>query len=223
MFDVMFLTCDEPNAEDNFRMLRQAAPWAQKVANCNSIHQAHQTAAQRSRTHWFFTVDGDNLIVNPTLFFGNPPWTESWHSRAVGVFLANNPTNNLQYGWGGIKLWNQKLLADAPQHYVDFTTAFPMYVIDVLGSTHVYNTSEWNTWRTVLREVFKLLQKTDPQSQMRLQEWHQPHAAFAFREAYLHALNTASALPPDYNVNCWQTLKHTYEQLYLKREKPPDC
>ncbi len=216
MFDVIFMSNDECNADSNFKLLKQHVPWAQRISGASSIHQAHHWAADVSRTHWFFSVDGDNRITNFQVFFGDPPWSKSWHYKAVGVFRATNPTNALVYGWGGVKLWNKTLLKQAPEKYQDFTTAFPMYVIDCVASEHCYNTTSWDTWRTVFREVFKLKQKNDEKSQTLLDGWQQPYDDFAFRTEYLHALNLTNSIDSCFNVNCWKTLRELYDRTFEK-------
>jgi hypothetical protein len=214
MFDVVFISNNEPHANENFQRLKALVPWAQRTQGADSIHQAHCNAAESSRTHWFFTVDGDNWITNARVFFGDPPWNESWNANAVGVCRATNPTNCLVYGWGGVKLWNKTLLEEAPEHYQDFTMTFPLYTIHHITSEHRYNVSSWLTWRTVVREIVKLKQQNNSIAQQRLMQWHQLHNEFDYRREYIHALNYALHTPA-IDVNDWQTLRQAYERTFV--------
>ena len=187
MFDVVFLYNQEKNGKKNYKRLLKAAPWAQCVKNAPSISSAHHQAAQIAKTEWFFTVDGDNFVLNDEIFYEKIFWKKCWHLRAVGVFRAKNPTNKAVYGWGGIKFWNKMLLREIPKDYQDFTTSFPMYVINDVASCHDYNVSSWDTWRSVFREVFKLMMKHDEESKQRLKLWLDPYDCFDFKDEYLNA------------------------------------
>jgi len=213
VFDVIFMSNGEPNAEENFQRLKTFVPWAQQTTGACSIHQAHRNAANLSATHWFFTVDGDNWITDPRVFFGDPPWREKWHARSVGICRATNPTNDLVYGWGGVKLWNKTLLAQAPSEYQDFTMTFPLYTINCVASEHRYNTTAWNTWRSVVREIVKLKQQQTEIAQQRLCKWRQLRDEFDYRNEYIHALQWAQN-NPSIDINNWQALRQAYEREF---------
>lgn len=64
MFDVIFLSYNEPNKEDNWKRLLDLIPWAKRVDGVEGIPQAHIQAANTARTELFYVVDGDSEITN---------------------------------------------------------------------------------------------------------------------------------------------------------------
>ena len=62
MFDIIFISYQEPNAEENFKQLQNRFPIAQRVHGVKGIHQAHIEAAKKACTKMFYVVDGDALI-----------------------------------------------------------------------------------------------------------------------------------------------------------------
>ena len=59
MFDIIFISYQEPNADKNFKHLLSRFPIAQRVHGIKGIHQAHIEAAKKALTKMFWVVDGD--------------------------------------------------------------------------------------------------------------------------------------------------------------------
>ena len=49
MFDIFFISYQEPNADVNFAILQDRFPIAQRVHGVKGIHQAHKEAAKKAR------------------------------------------------------------------------------------------------------------------------------------------------------------------------------
>ena len=62
MFDIFFISYQEPNADVNFAILQDRFPIAQRVHGVKGIHQAHKEAAKKALTKMFYVVDGDALV-----------------------------------------------------------------------------------------------------------------------------------------------------------------
>ena len=60
--DIIFLSYDEPNAEQNYADLCKKIPWAKRVHGVEGSDAAHKACAEISETDRFVTVDGDNRI-----------------------------------------------------------------------------------------------------------------------------------------------------------------
>jgi len=60
--DIIFISYDEPNAEENWARLVKIVPWAKRVHGVKGSDNAHKEAAKQSETDWFVGVDGDNII-----------------------------------------------------------------------------------------------------------------------------------------------------------------
>ena len=71
--DIIYLSYDEPNAEENYADLLAKVPWAKRVHGIKGSDAAHKACAKLSETDRFVTVDGDNKIrqdfINQVLDF----------------------------------------------------------------------------------------------------------------------------------------------------------
>ena len=104
-YDIVYLSYDEPNAEQNYADLCKKVPWAKRVHGVDGSDAAHKAAAKQSDSDRFITVDGDNRIRPDFLsqsinFDDNTDLTDK-----VISWTAKNNINGLCYGNGGIKCW----------------------------------------------------------------------------------------------------------------------
>ena len=60
--DIIFLSYDEPNAEENYADLLAKVPWAKRVHGVEGSDAAHKACADLSETENFITIDGDTII-----------------------------------------------------------------------------------------------------------------------------------------------------------------
>ena len=175
MFNIVFISYQEPNADNNWDNLKSRFPSALRVHGVNGIHTAHKTSAQnvlslqtyiqsmitennklfdtRSYTH-FWVVDGDSIVAED---FNFEPSQDLWDD-AVYVYRAQNPVNGLSYGYGGIKLLPVKETANMLINGVDMTTSISknFFVVDQIASVTNFNTDPFNTWKSAFRECSKL-------------------------------------------------------------------
>ena len=100
-YDIVFISYDEPNAEENYQRLISRFPRARRIHGVKGIHQAHIKAAEISFTDYFWVVDGDSVIVDNFTFKHHIMPREK---NYVFVYKSQNPINNLEYGYGGAKL-----------------------------------------------------------------------------------------------------------------------
>ena len=64
MYDIVFISYQEPNADENYNKLLKRFPLAKRVHGVKGIHQAHIEAAKKACTKMFYVVDGDALILS---------------------------------------------------------------------------------------------------------------------------------------------------------------
>ena len=57
MYDIVFISYGEPNAEANWARLKNRYPLAKRVKDVKGIHQAHIAAAGKAFTKMFWVVD----------------------------------------------------------------------------------------------------------------------------------------------------------------------
>ena len=65
--DVVFISYDEDNYEENYADLCDKVPWAKHVHGVKGSDAAHKAAAELSETDRFISVDADNK-VDPSFF-----------------------------------------------------------------------------------------------------------------------------------------------------------
>jgi len=157
-FDVVFLSYDEPNADENWADLVNKIPWAKRVHGIKGFDAAHKECARASASDNFITVDGDNKI-DPTFFDQeitfNPGTIYSWRGK--------NHINHLMYGNGGLKLWPTALVLNMETHEnsedgngIEFCWDLPYKQMYNCYSTSYNNFSPYQAFRVGFREGVKL-------------------------------------------------------------------
>lgn len=115
-FDIIYLSYDEPNAEENYADLLTKVPWAKRVHGVKGSDSAHKACAKLSETDRFITIDGDNKIretfINQELEFEDSVDM----NRSVISWGAYNVINGLIYGNGGIKCWPKEFVLNMRTH-----------------------------------------------------------------------------------------------------------
>jgi len=154
-FDIIFISYDESNAEDNWKKVLGRAPTAQRIHGVEGIFAAHKAAAQLARTEMFWVVDGDADLTDNWLFDYYP--SDAANRKKIHVWKSRNPINDLEYGYGGIKLFPRKILLDATVSSVDVTTGLgSIRVMPYVSNVTAFNTDPYTTWRSAFRECAKL-------------------------------------------------------------------
>ena len=72
-YDIIYLSYDEPNAEENYTNLLTKVPWAKRIHGVEGSDAAHKACAKIAETDRFITIDGDNQIdeqfLTQTIYF----------------------------------------------------------------------------------------------------------------------------------------------------------
>jgi hypothetical protein len=184
VFDIFFLSFDEPAAEKNWQALSERFPAAKRVHGVQGILNAHRACAEKSVSKFFFVVDGDNLVC-PEFDF-----TVSFtpHTATCYVWRALNPVNGLVYGFGAIKLLDRALLLQKQSMGIDMTTSLGenYSIVNEIASVTHFNTSPFQAWKSAFRECVKLASQSiarsnNMENSIRLEKWltvSRPEAAF---------------------------------------------
>jgi hypothetical protein len=174
-YDIIFISYQEPNADENFAKLKARFPRAQRVHGVKGIHQAHIAAAKKSFTKMFWVVDGDAEIVDT---FNFDYVADAWSQECVHVWRSINPVNGLEYGYGGVKLLPKALTAKMDITKPDMTTSIsPLFkAIDEVSNVTKFNTDPFNSWKSAFRECVKLASKVidrqdENETTLRLRQW----------------------------------------------------
>jgi len=175
MYDIVFISYDEPSADANYAALKARFPMAKRVHGVKGIHQAHIKAAKKCFTKMFWIVDADAIVTDDFNFNYIVPEHQLDH---VHVWRAKNPVNDLVYGYGGVKLFPRKLTIDMDTSKSDMTTSISPHFIAVeeIANITEFNTTPFEAWRSAFRECAKLSSKTilrqnDEETESRLNIW----------------------------------------------------
>jgi hypothetical protein len=154
-FDIVFISYDETNADENFEKLKQSYPRAKRVHGVKGIHNAHIEAARQVDTDMFWVVDADAEIVDGFNFDYQVP---RWDQDAVHVWRSRNPVNNLVYGYGGVKLLPTEMTIDMDKTKPDMTTSISskFKAAEEISNITAFNTDSFNAWKSGFRECAKL-------------------------------------------------------------------
>jgi hypothetical protein len=162
-FDIIFVSYDEDNADENWIDLKSKCPWAKRVHGVYGSDASHKAAAEESKTDRFITVDADTIIEDE--FFNteldekiseDPNIVVSWSSR--------NAVNGLIYGNGSLKCWTKNFInnmrthecSTSPANRVEFCFEDGYKQSNKILSTTYPNGSPRQAFRSGFREGVKM-------------------------------------------------------------------
>lgn len=169
-YEIFFLSCGEPFADEHFQLVKNRFPFAQRIDGVKGIYAAHKVAAIKSRTKHFWVVDADTLVSDDFCFNFKVDPVEF---DVVHIWHSKNDINDAVYGNGGIKLLPKFLFDIEHTNKIDITTGLSdqIKILPELASTHCIGKTPYIAWRTGFREAVKLTLQDDADSQQRLQSW----------------------------------------------------
>ena len=175
MYDIIFISYNEPHADNNWNNLKTRFPYAKRVNGIKGIHQAHIEAAKIANTNMFWVVDADAIIDDNFDFSYVPSIDEQTY---VHVYTSINPINDLQYGYGGVKLLPKELTINMDVNNTDMTTSISknFKLMDEISNITAFNTGPFETWKSAFRECAKLASKiivrqNEEETNERLETW----------------------------------------------------
>jgi len=220
--DVVFISYGEPNAEDNWARVLERAPHAVRIDGVKGIFAAHCRAAELATTDMFYVVDGDAWLVDDWTFDYQP---SIWNRDCAYVWSTCNPINELEYGYGGVKLLPRQKLLDAwLWQGLDMTTEVmkDITVIPTVSNETRFNTDEFSTWRSAFRECVKLCYHVeqnpdDWQTREKLRVWLEADYGRPFTEYSLKGAADAVEFVRK-NINSLKMLLKINDRKWLERE-----
>lgn len=161
--DCIYLTYEEPSAEENWVKIKNMVPWARRVDGVKGSDAAHKAAGQASTTDRFILIDGDN-VPDPA-FFNLTLELDDTNNDCVFRWRAKNHVNGLMYGNGGLSCWTKQFVENMRTHEasdgavendVEFCF-YPNYIAmhDCYSVTYP-NGSAFHAWRAGFREGVKM-------------------------------------------------------------------
>jgi hypothetical protein len=174
-YDIVFISYNEPNAEENWKALTAKFPRAKRVHGVKGIHQAHIEAAKKCNTDMIWIVDADAQIIDEFNFDYAVPEKDK---SSVHVWRCKNKLKNLEYGYGGVKLLPRNATLEMDTSKPDVTTSISsrFKIIDEVANSTEFNTDPFNAWKSGFRECAKLASKVidrqeDVETEIRLNAW----------------------------------------------------
>jgi len=163
-FDIVYISYDEPNADENYADLLDKCPWAKRSHGVWGSDAAHKAAAALSETERFVTIDADNIVNED--FFNIELDMDKIQPNHVISFAAKNKVNGLVYGNGGIKMWPVHVVNKMRTHeaapvtdkraQVDFCWNIQYVQMNNWYSWVYNNGSPLQAWRAGFREGVKM-------------------------------------------------------------------
>ena len=168
-YDIVFLSYNEKGAEERYNNLKEKynVIWVKDV---EGIFNAHKKASEEVNSSMFWVVDADADIVDDFDFSYIP---DVYDDQVVHVWGSKNPVNNLEYGYGGVKLFPTNMVREADTWGIDFTTGLSSRFKSMpqISCITNFNTDKFSTWRSAFRECVKLTLNNDEESNQRLDAW----------------------------------------------------
>lgn len=148
--DIFFISFRESNAEENWQRLLELHPYAKRLHGIKGIDQVHNACDTLSSSQYFWTVDGDNYLIEPLTR------VDSFDSELV-MFHSLDPIHLVPSLLGGVKFWKKGAMTKTMLHG-DFclnATRTKMISEFVYSETR-YNSSEFDAWKAAFRHCVKL-------------------------------------------------------------------
>ena len=183
--DIIFLSYDEPNAEENWADLKRKMPGAKRVHGVEGSDAAHRACADLSETKHFVTVDGDT-IVDPAFM------QVELDLEKLGVdddyqfsWCGKIDVNGLMYGNGSLKMWTKEFVTNMKTHentdgsddtQIEFCYFDNYYQLNENYSKSIITATPHQAWRAGFREGVKMsLDRGTPISDLKTLWWQNYH------------------------------------------------
>ena len=150
MYDVFFICYDESNREENWQRVLQFHPNAKRIDAVKGISNSHMMCNELSTTSHFWTVDGDNWLLEGL----NENETTG---EDLIFYTAIDCIDESVSTIGAVKLWKKNSIINADMSKGDFcknATSTSVAVQKTL-SIHKYDVTPYEAWRHTFRHSVK--------------------------------------------------------------------
>jgi hypothetical protein len=209
MYDVFFICYDETNREENWQRVLELHPEATKVDGVKGISDSHMRCNQLSSTPYFWTIDGDNWLLekldapqrikHDLIFF----WAIDCIDKEVSTI-------------GSVKLWKKNSMTNTDMSKGDFckNATNTMSTERKTLSIHKYNNTPYEAWRHTFRHMVKcysgIISPLALDVNLRNMEIHKTANYYSYR-GYLDAKKYVEECAGDFNkinlINDYDWLK----------------
>jgi hypothetical protein len=170
--DIVFFSNGEASADSNYEhLLNITHGLPNKITRIDGVSgrvNSQHAAANSSNSAWYFLVNAKLKVTSKFDFNWQP---DRLQIPKHYIFHATNPVNGLKYGHQAIVVNNKKLTLENFGNGLDFTMDSEHEIIKIDSGIAVFNTNEWDTWRTAFRECIKLKASGTDENKNRLEIW----------------------------------------------------
>jgi len=154
IYDIFFISYQEPNREENWQQLLTFHPKAKRVDGITGIDRAHMFCRAQSTTDRFWTVDGDNWITSPLTYKETGTTLDDFD---LLFFNAVDAIDGELDSLGGIKLWKRDKFINTDMSKGDFSThaTKTRRAVQRTLSEHRYNSTPYDAWKFSFRQMVK--------------------------------------------------------------------
>jgi hypothetical protein len=152
-YDVFFISFNESNQEINWQRVQELHPNAVRLHGIRGIDRVHLLCNELASTERFWTVDGDNWLLEKMYY------KQSERDADLLLFHALDPVTKRWTKLGGVKLWKKDTIVNKDMSKGDFclnaveTKHSPLKIF----SRTDYNATRYEAWKTAFRHCVKLL------------------------------------------------------------------
>ena len=143
----------EANAEENWLRTKLLHPNAIRLHGIKGIDRVHLLCNLICSSDFFWTIDGDNWLINPLEYNYDNITTD------LLMFKAIDPLTDTLTSLGGVKLWRATKFVNEDMSKGDFTlnATKDKIVLEVALSETRYNASAFDAWKTSFRHCVKCM------------------------------------------------------------------
>ncbi|MCS7316717.1 MAG: hypothetical protein NZZ41_00135 [Candidatus Dojkabacteria bacterium] len=162
--DVFQISYDEPNADENFSVIKDIFPKVKRVKNIKGFDESHSYAAHMSDKDYILILDGDLRITQDIfddfseyIFLKGRP-EKILNDKGVTSWCSKNIVNGLIYGNGGPKIWKTEVLKRVKSHSsgkLDWIGEISYRQMNNWYGYSVINATPYQAWRSGFRECLK--------------------------------------------------------------------
>jgi len=226
--DIIFISYDETNADENWAKLYRKFPRARRLHGVEGMENALRQAAEMSTTDWYYAVFAKTEL-HPDFNFDFLP--DYWQNPKHYIFHAENPMNGLVYGHMGVILYNCDIVKELKKFGIDYTMSARHTVVPEVSAIARFNSNPYQTWRTAFREAGKLAQfcdeSPDIETHYRLKIWlskadgeYSEWCLRGARDGYLFYQENKENKDILQNAFDWKWLREYFTGLYHNVDDP---
>lgn len=163
--DIIYLTYDEPIADENFISILRRYPNAKRLHRVTGMTRAFALSAQLAATEWYVLIDGDNILCSDAdltkldLPRHRKSIAENMQNKAVLTYGTINKVNDVCSCYGGIKVcptsWFRGIESDVVDPIASRGTVTVFCPKDILSITN-FNSEPFGAWKAGFREAVML-------------------------------------------------------------------